>query len=306
MKVFQDIPSEGMNVKRPKRTNKKRELQLPSIFLNNSWSSNEDSEEQDLFWRRSLHPLQSSLPVQSPSSKLSPRQFSDRAQFWRNVKPGKARFQPSVHKYGNISETGIYNGSVDKFYKLVTRENSIMLPPLQTSGRVKSNISNYVDLAEKHYVMKDFQTEGKISKFARDEVYFPSMNKDLFTCHECRRRYVSDKYTEAFATRNSKKPECAATATSKGKRHKKAFVRSRGTRAQFCDVLGKRFCSECGEIENRKMRQVILDTYQTGEENGGSTGKSGHVTTRRPRRQSNDRKHVVIDPVPTLLTYDGS
>lgn len=292
-----------MDVKRIKRTNQKRELQLPSVFLNNNWSSKEDCELLDLFGNNSLPPLQIPLSVESQirCSKLSPRQLSDKSQLWRNRKSGKNRFQQGVHKYGCIPETGIYNDKVDKLYKLVTRENSIMLPPLETSGRVKSNISNYVDLAERHYVMKDFQTEGKISKFARDEVYFPNVNKDLFTCYECRRRYVSDKYTEAFVTRNSKKLPCVSITSPKSKKHKKSFVKIRGTRAQFCDVLGKRFCSECGDLENRKMRQELLDSYQTSKENGGP---SGHMTT---RRSFNGRKRrVVIDPIPTLVTYDGS
>ncbi|OWF47572.1 uncharacterized protein LOC110454188 [Mizuhopecten yessoensis] len=285
-----------MNVKRPKRTNKKRELQLPSVFLNNSWNSNEDPEEPaELGYKRLL-------PVKLPngSSKLSPRQLSDKTQLWSNGKSGKSRFQKGTHKYGNISETGIYNESVDKFYKLVTRENSIMLPPLQTSSRVKFNISNYIDMAEKKYVMRDFQTEGKMSKFARDEVYIPSLNKEMFTCYECRRRYVSDMYTEAFATRNSKKPKCVAMATRNNK--KNSSIRGRGTRAQFCDVLGKRFCSECGESENRKMRQAILNTYPTGHENGMESDSPSHMQQRR----SFHRKRVIINPIPTLVTYDES
>ncbi|XP_060079607.1 uncharacterized protein LOC132559021 [Ylistrum balloti] len=296
MTAFQGMQSrQDMNTKRPKRKNKKRELQLPSVFINNSWSSDEYSEEPEIFGQNTI------LSVQSPirCSKISPRQLNERMHFWRNVKSGKHRFQKGVRKYGNISENGIYSDSVDKLYKLVTRENSVMLPPLQTSGRIKSNISNYIDMAEKKYVMKDFKTEGRISKFARDEVYFPSVNKDLFTCYECRRRYVSDMFTEAFAARNSKKPQCVAINAPNSKKHKKAFVKSRGTRAQFCDVLGKRFCSECGESENRRMGQTILDTYRPERKNDESLR---HMT---PRKSLN-RKYVIIDPIPTVVTYDES
>ena len=196
------------------------------------------------------------------TSTYSPRDthlHRDRGRL--RVQTWNCQGQGSRLKKGSFTERGIYNKSVKGILDLITRENSVMLPPLETSRRVKSNVFDQRDVEEKVYVMGDFNKLGKMHKFSRDEVFIPTIYKEMFSCRECRLKYVSDKYMQAFSQRNGPTPVC------------RKLESAAANQAQFCDVLGRRFCHECGEAESREVGKCLISDLEAiaTTDNGRST-----------------------------------
>lgn len=165
----------------------------------------------------------------------------------RDWSPMSSKEEPlkSAKGYGR---DGLYSKHVDNLYQVLTRQNSIMLPSVKTSKRMKRNKYDDDKLREKQYIMKDFFTEGKMSKFARDQCYVPSVYSQYLKCKTCKKSYMNDKYIEEYKKRNQRAPVCSNPPITK--------------KSHFCDVLGKRYCGTCIESENRQFSRQIEDRLQ--------------------------------------------
>ncbi|CAG2239193.1 unnamed protein product [Mytilus edulis] len=128
-------------------------------------------------------------------------------------------------------------------------QNSIILPPIATSRRMKGNVFDEDKLQEKRYVMMDAFGEGKMSRFARDQCYLPSVYSQFLNCKTCKKSYMNDKYIEEYKKRNYKTPTCSN--------------RLMNSKVHFCDVLGKRCCATCIESENREFSRRIENRLQS-------------------------------------------
>lgn len=149
-------------------------------------------------------------------------------------------------KYGS---DGLYSKQVDRLYNLLTRQNSIILPPIQTSRRMKHNVYDEDKLKEKRYIMSDVFTEGKMARYARDQCYVPSVYTKFLSCRTCKKSFMDNKYMEDYKLRNNKNPHCSNS--------------SRTDKSHFCDVLGKRCCAQCIESENRLFSRGIEERLAT-------------------------------------------
>ncbi|VDI10862.1 Hypothetical predicted protein [Mytilus galloprovincialis] len=185
--------------KRPKR----KELKFPIIMLNvsktvqrnkilpdNNASSYTRDKKETIETARNRRP-----------DKNVPLCLSDRGH---RPKPDKEWTPLSVREKPNkhTDSEGLYSKHVDSLYRFITRQNSIILPPIATPRRMKGNVFDEDKLQEKRYVMMDAFGEGKMSRFARDQCYLPSVYSQFLNCKTCKKSYVNDKYIENYKKRN--------------------------------------------------------------------------------------------------------
>ncbi|XP_063404192.1 uncharacterized protein LOC134687663 [Mytilus trossulus] len=136
-----------------------------------------------------------------------------------------------IEKLDNQNDReGLYSKYVDSLYRVITRQNSIILPPVAASRRVKGNVYDEDKLQEKRYVMMDAFRDDKMSGFARDHCYLPSVYSQFLNCKTCKKSYM--KISILRSIRNIRE-------------------------VHFCDVLGKRCCATCIESEKREFSRRI-------------------------------------------------
>lgn len=157
-------------------------------------------------------------------------------------------------KKGNNSPSeevvGLYRPKFHRWYSRLVHENTVILPPIETSERVKDEIPDSVNLNEKKYIIDQQKREGPRERFARDELFFPNVYNQCFTCRECRKQYANDVYSQTWLSRNATSPTCYTTSST-GRR---AVLKR-----QHCDVLGERYCRACIEKRNKNFSLQIED-----------------------------------------------
>ncbi|KAH3736331.1 hypothetical protein DPMN_042894 [Dreissena polymorpha] len=156
-----------------------------------------------------------------------------------------------------------------KFHRCISRllhENTVILPPIETSERVKSNVYDPSNLHEKIYVFRRYKGTGQRESFVRDEMHIPDIYPQCFACLECQKQYTSEVYSQSLTKRNSKSPECLSTSilTSYLESNKTVLTSKSGKRRtlrrQHCDVLGERYCQSCMELRNKGFSRQIEDS----------------------------------------------
>lgn len=143
---------------------------------------------------------------------------------------------------------GLYQPDFHKWYNRLVHENTIVLPPIDTSNRMKETVHDSRSLREKKYIAEARRQTGPRERFARDELYVPDVYNQCFTCGECHRQYVNDIYSKTWSLRNSQNTTCSSTTDD----------RTNMTR-QTCDVLGERYCKACIESRNKNFSLRIED-----------------------------------------------
>lgn len=243
----------GGQIKR--RGTVRKELGIPSVSLTINDSSSDIGNTHVII----LNPKQinKQSEVKLPEINICRRHLENLSPFHRKRKlPEKvwnaksaSLFQDKIEN-GQHFDTGIYSKSVGDLYAVLTRENSIMPPPSQTSERLTHRQADMRNLAEKRYIMNDFYKQGKIARFERDEAFIPTVYDEYFRCKRCRKEYVSKLYTEWFSKRNYASPICIKCQNDENVKN-----------MQFCDVLGKRYCANCVENSNRQFSTNIERKY---------------------------------------------
>ncbi|KAL4232470.1 hypothetical protein ACF0H5_007163 [Mactra antiquata] len=141
---------------------------------------------------------------------------------------------------------GLYRRDFQKWYNKLIHENTIVLPPIDTSKRVKETIYDSRNLREKKYIAEVHKQTGPRERFTRDELYVPDVYQQCFTCNECHRQYANDMFARTWSVRNSFKPTCNSTVKKRT-----------NLMRQTCDVLGERYCKSCIESRNRNFSLKI-------------------------------------------------
>lgn len=244
-----------MYMKKAGRRMKRKELGIPSIPLTMSSSQTDIGNTHVIV----LNPKQinEKSEVKLPEINICRRHLDNLSPLHRKRKlPEKVWNADSASSFQDEGEnrrhfdTGIYNKSVGDLYSLLTRENSIMPPPLQTSERLSHRKVDLRNLVEKRYIMNDFYKQGKIARFERDEAYIPTVYNEYFKCKQCKKEYISKMYTDWFSKRNDVSPICKKCQNDENMKN-----------MQFCDVLGKRYCANCVEKSNRQFSTNIERTF---------------------------------------------
>ncbi|XP_063401795.1 uncharacterized protein LOC134686022 [Mytilus trossulus] len=233
--------------KRPKR----KELRFPIVMLNVSKTVQRNKILPDDNKSASSYTRDKEEIIETARNRRLDKNvllcLSDRGP---RPKPDREWTPLSVREKQNMHTDieGLYSKHVDSLYRLITRQNSSILPPIATSRRMKGNVFDEDKLQEKRYVMMDAFREGKMSRFARDQCYLPSVYNQFLNCKTCKKSYVNDKYIEEYKKRNYKTPTCSN--------------RLMNSKVHFCDVLGKRCCATCIESENREFSRRIENRLQ--------------------------------------------
>lgn len=143
--------------------------------------------------------------------------------------------------------TGLYRPNFQNWYSRLVHENTVILPPIETSGRVRENFHEPTNLLEKKYILKQMKNTGPRERFLRDEIHLPDVYSQCFTCKECQREYVNDVYVQTWKQRNDVTPLCTVKT-----RHGESGRRA-SRKKQHCDVLGERYCRACIERRNKNF-----------------------------------------------------
>ena len=208
-------------------------------------------------------------------AKLSDRSVSSRQQKYKNLFEYKQRhkadfgLKTNLWKIPNYSRnvlptstveandskskmkiSGLYEQNFQRWYGRLVHENTVILPPIETSVRAKENVFDSTNLTEKKYVMKDKIRTGNLEKFASDEMYLPDVYGQFFTCKECRSNYVKDM----FGQRSFKRHKTVPITSRENTRFYKSVAEK-----QHCDVLGERYCRSCIEKRNKVFFREIED-----------------------------------------------
>ncbi|XP_052811335.1 uncharacterized protein LOC128238985 [Mya arenaria] len=173
-------------------------------------------------------------------------------------------FMPFHDKHSKSSEKdeiAMYRPKFQRWYNRLVHENTVILPPIETSERVKDNVFESNNFNEKKYVLKRNKNTGPRERFVRDEMYLPDAYSTCFTCKECHKQYASDAYVQTWAKRNQLSPTCTTTTTSSinGASTYRRNGRSIENRGQHCDVLGERYCQACVEWRNKMFSLQVED-----------------------------------------------
>ncbi|KAH3739831.1 hypothetical protein DPMN_046521 [Dreissena polymorpha] len=151
-----------------------------------------------------------------------------------------------------------------KFHRCISRlvhEHTVILPPIETSERVKSNVFDPSNLHEKIYVFRRYKGTGQRERFVRDEMHVPDIYPQCFTCRECQKQYTSEVYSQSLTKRKSKSPACLSILASYLESNKTVPTSKSGKRRtlqrQHCDVLGERYCKSCKELRNKGISRQI-------------------------------------------------
>lgn len=180
--------------------------------------------------------------------------FDFKTKLWKIPSIGN-NFLPfrgkGLHVSPNSEEViGLYRPTFHRWYSRLVHENTIVLPPIETSQRVKENIHEPNNYNEKKYIDKERRTTGPRERFTRDELYLPHVYNQCFSCRECRKVYANEVFNQNWATRNSSSP---LHTRRSGKMTSPQALDQR----QHCDVLGERYCKDCIESRNKTFSLLI-------------------------------------------------
>lgn len=145
---------------------------------------------------------------------------------------------------------GLYRPKFQRWYSRLVHENTVILPPIETSERVKYDLNDPNNLNEKKYIAEQHQKTGPRERFTRDELYIPDVYSQCFTCRECRKEYANDVFNQTCGLRSDTMPLCHSSTES---------AKREGLRRQHCDVLGERYCKACIEKRNKSFSLKIED-----------------------------------------------
>lgn len=145
---------------------------------------------------------------------------------------------------------GLYRPKFQRWYSRLEHENTVILPPIETSERVKYNVNDPCNLKEKKYIEEQSKQTGPRERFTRDELYLPGVYSQCFTCRECRKDYANDVFIQTWEFRNENTPLCHSNMDS---------ARRATSKRQHCDVLGERYCKSCIEKRNKNFSLNIED-----------------------------------------------
>ncbi|XP_045198856.2 uncharacterized protein LOC123553177 [Mercenaria mercenaria] len=145
---------------------------------------------------------------------------------------------------------GLYRPKFHRWYSRLVHENTVVLPPIETSERVKDDVPDSSKLSEKKYIVEQHKRTGPRERFTRDELYIPNVYSQCFTCRECQKQYANDVFNQTWQLRNASTPTCNTSNSSA----KRAVLKR-----QHCDVLGERYCKSCIEKRNKNFSLQIED-----------------------------------------------
>lgn len=157
----------------------------------------------------------------------------------------------------HLKEKGLYETKFRNWYSRLVHENTVVLPPIQTSTRAQENVTDSKGLSEKNYILSHLHNSGPVKRFARDEIHFPSVFSNRMGCRECRRIYTSEMFTENYLSRNLTSPACCKSPDE---------VENR-IGIHHCDVLGERYCKKCTEKRNRRFSKALEESVPSSSGN---------------------------------------
>lgn len=177
--------------------------------------------------------------------------FSLKKNLWKIPSLGN-NFLPFQKKSQGSSEEviGLYRPKFHRWYSRLVHENTVVLPPIETSRRANDNVHDPSNLNEKKYIAEQHHRIGPRERFTRDELYIPDVYSQCLTCRECRKQYANDVFVQSRALRADCIPICNFAGDSR-----KRTMRNR----QHCDVLGERYCKSCMELRNKDFSLQLED-----------------------------------------------
>lgn len=175
--------------------------------------------------------------------------FNLKKNLWKIPGLGN-NFLPFQKKSQGSSEEviGLYRPKFHRWYSRLVHENTVVLPPIETSRRSTENMHDPSNLKEKNYIAEQHHRIDPRERFTRDELFIPDVYSQCLTCRECRRQYANDVFVQSRALRADCIPICSFAGDS----------RKRTTcNRQHCDVLGERYCKSCMELRNKNFSLQI-------------------------------------------------
>ena len=162
--------------------------------------------------------------------------------------PGLSKNLIGDHSKGSgthLKEKGVYEAKFRKWYNNNVHENTVILPPMQTSTR--ENVYDAAKVAEKNYIWRHTHVSNPFKRFSRSEIHLPRIYSNCLGCRECRRIYTNEIFTENYLSRNNKSPMCC----------KSPDMADSSVGIHHCDVLGERYCKNCIEKRNKRFSRQL-------------------------------------------------
>ena len=156
----------------------------------------------------------------------------------------------------HLKERGMYETKFRDWYSRLVHENTVVLPPIKTSTRVREDVPDSTKLSEKNYISKQLLQPGSVKQFEQHELRFPYIDSKGTMCRECQRNNTGS-VLGTYLPRSNKSPGYCKSPDMVGHVVEK----------DHCDVLGERYCKKCTEKQykrfSKEIEQSLLSTSDT-------------------------------------------